>query len=666
LAVLLPNGTVYNPGGLSGAATAHAALSDSSNTSYVEHAPEWQPGIFEVGTYTKTAGSVVKHVRAIVKASSISVNPVKIRWGFQLGGVNYGETSNLQIAGTTPTVYNGPWVNVGDLAQASIDALRVYVDAQPLWTSARFYEASVEVLEASPPTTAVTGPTGALSASGINVTWTHTPGTEGGAQTAYQVRIFTSGQYDAPGFDPSTSAAYFDSGVVALGTDLHFLYVGAGTYRAYVRTAQSINGTSQWAAWDYEPFTVSLTEAEVLEVTAAGDGTIGAVEIIIDRDTGQDAWDHIELERSVDVSEQAALGVDGGFDSGYGGLSFITGITAAQVPAKFDISNGGGTDPTALTSVIQNTPSPWNGNYWLIGGTFDQDDRLTVAAGVYPFDVTPGDTVTVEAMAHSGLGANCVMRMGLAFYDAGGGVIPGAETEFPSHSAWKAYAHSMTVPAGARQATGTISIFGKTGASGAVCALAIDNWRMSKSVEWVAVPGADEITPGADQVTILDHLAPPDTAIRYRARAVKADGTLGDWVHSNTTVEWTSTDWFLKHPTDPSKTVSIGCLVTRPTLEQERPTGVFVIAGSNTPMVLYDELQDPTGELVFETETVADKDDLIALLTATGIVAAHFPEVYDIPNMWVSIPRFRPEFDSQVIEHYRRVWTLPFIETREP
>jgi hypothetical protein len=69
---------------------------------------------------------------------------------------------------------------------------------------------------------------------------------------------------------------------------------------------------------------------------------------------------------------------------------------------------------------------------------------------------------------------------------------------------------------------------------------------------------------------------------------------------------------------------------------------------------------------VFETETVAQKDDLVALLADTGVVAVHFPEVYDIPNMWVAIPRFRPEFDSQVIEHYRRVWTLPFVETRAP
>jgi hypothetical protein len=657
LAVLLPNGTVYNPGGLSGAATAHAALSDSSNTSYVEHAPEWQPGIYEVGTYTKTAGNVVKHVRAIVKASSISVNPVKIRWGFQLGGVNYGETSNLQIAGTTPTVYNGPWVNVGDLSQASIDALRVYIDAQPLWTVARFYEASIEVLEASPPTTALTSPTGAVASSSFPITWTHTPGTEGGPQSAWQIKIFSLSQYGAEGFNVDTTPGLYDSGLYPDTRTSLDGYLAAGSYRVYARTAQSINGTHQVAAWDYEDITVGAAwtgsdYSGVLEVTAAGDGTIGAAEIIVDIDPATESADHIELQRSWDVN---VIGDIGKFEQG----------STGGVATGWEVTTPIGT-PTSTSADVLNTPSPWDGYYQRVGATLDDGDRHGFATvDVYP--INPGDMIRFESMIHAGLGSNAGARMVVRYYDAAQTFAAADNYDFLAISAWLPYAAEFTAPTGAHYFDVAFEIFGETGASGAVCLIAFDNVHISVNGDgWQDVLGADEAAVSGDQATVVDHLAPPDEELRYRARAVTAAGTVSNYVYATASTSWTSTDWFLKHPTDPSKTVSIGCLVTRPTLEQERPTGVFVVAGSNTPMVLYDELQDPTGELVFETETVAEKDDLIALLTATGVVAAHFPEVYDIPNMWVSIPRFRPEFDSQVIEHYRRVWTLPFIETREP
>jgi hypothetical protein len=666
LAVLLPNGTIYNAGPVTGAASAHAALSDASNASYITLAPEFSASVFDTLGYTKTAGSAIKYVRAIVKASSISVNPVKIRWGFIHAGLVYGETSNLQISGTTATTYNGPWTNVGDLSQASIDALQVFVDAQPLWTSARFYEASLEVLEATPPTTAVTSPTGALTASTFTIAWTHTPGTEGGPQAAYQFKVFTQAQYESVGFSADTSSAQYDSGQTVGTASSVPGVLGAGTFRIYVRTAQYVNGTYQWAAWDYEAITISLTTSEVDAVTPAGDGTLGAIEIIVDIDSATDTADHVELERTADSDALAAIGIDGDFESGGNGFSFIGSIPNADVPAGFHIGLGGGGSPTTPTSDIQNAPSPWDGNYWLLGGTFDAADRLTGNPDTL-IAVSPGEVVTVGAMLHMGLGANCVAKLGISFLDDADELVAGGtEVDFPTLSAWRHYSHSITVPDGARQALGTVSIFGAPGAAGAACVLAVDKFRMSVGVDWEAVPNATDATVTSDQATILDYLVEPDVEYRYRARAVKSDGTVGYWVHSLEPVSWTSTNWFLKHPDDPSKSMSFACLEERPTLEQERPTGVFVISGADKPMVLYDEAQAPTGELVFPTETAAEAASLRELLEDAGVLYAQFPAIFDVASMWVAIPRWRPEFESQVVEDYYRIWTLPFIETRAP
>jgi hypothetical protein len=668
MAVLVPNGTVYNPGGLSGAASAHAALSDSSNTSYVEHAPEWSPGVYEVGTFTKTAGSVVKHMRAIVKASSISVNPVKIRWGFQIGGVNYGETSNLQISGTTPTVYNGPWWDVGDATQATIDALRVYVDAQPLWTSARFYEASIEVVEAAAPTTTITEPAGNPTTSTFDIAWTHTAGSEGGVQSAWHIKIFPLGQVTQSGFDVDTAPALYDSGLYPDGRDRFAATLATGSYRIYVRTAQSIYGRQQTAAWAYVDRTVGAAwtgadYATVAAVTAAGDATEGAVEVIVDIDPATATADHVELERSVDVDEWVAVGLDGTFESGGGGTSTIGAVSSANVPDGFLLSTGGGGEPASPTSAIQNTPSPWNNNYWIIGGTFDQDDRLTAAPFDY-IDVNPGDTVTVEADIHSGLGTNCVMRMGIAFLDESLNLVAGnTETEFGSWSAWRHYSHSLVAPVNSRKAVCQVSIFGNTGASAAACLLSLDNFRLSKTVAWTAVRDADTVTPVGDQVTILDYEAPPHATIRYRARATTAAGVVGEWVYTNDYAELAiERGVWIKDPLNPGLNTLVG-LVKAP---REWPIrqGVFEPAGAAEAVVISDVRSSRRVPFVFQTPTAEVEARLRAVITNRTVLIQ--PATTRFASGYFALGDLEEDPMTRWGDFPFRRWEVPGIEVAAP
>jgi hypothetical protein len=667
MALVFPDATVYNPGGLTGAATAHAALSDSSDASYVTHAPEWSAGIFEMATYTKTAGSVIKHVRANVRASSISVNPVKIRWGFQLGGVNYGETSNLQISGTTPTVYNGPWTNVGDLTQDQINALRAYVDAQPLWTNAKFYELSVELLEASPPTTAITEPAGNPTSSEFTIAWTHTAGTEGGPQSAWQIKIFPLGQVTQVGFDVDSAPPLYDSGLYPDARSSFAAVLAAGSYRIYMRTAQSISGTHQTASWVYIDRTVGAAwtgadYATVDAVTAAGDADAGAVEIIVDIDPATATADYVEVERSVDVDALAAIGIDGGFESGGNGFSFIGAISDANVPAGFHISYGGGGAPTSPTSVIEATV-PWNNNYWKIGGTFDDADRLTVNPDTL-IDVTPGVTVTVEAMIHSGLGTDCVGKMGISFLDAADVLVAGGtEIEFESWSAWRYYSHSLVVPENARKALGTVSIFGAPGASAAACLLSVDNFRMSTGVIWWPVRNATEATPVSDQVTILDYEAPPHLTLRYRARAVTAAGVRGEWIHANDYAEFTiARGVWVKDPLSPGDNVLLR-LVEAPRKWPIRQ-GVFEPAGAEAAIVISDVRSWRRIPFVFQTADAAEEARLRQLAKVSIVLIQ--PASDRIEQGYFSLGDLEEDPMTRHASFPFRRWQVPGIEVVAP
>ncbi len=159
------------------------------------------------------------------------------------------QQSDLGMPGET----GNDTVHVFIEAEANVELREVYLDV--IFNSA-------PVLSEVGPVDEDTGVAGVqvLSSSRPTIGYTYFDA-DGNAQERRRAKIFTPAQYDAVGFAPETSAAYWDSGEVfssdhgfAPGVDL-----GNGqTYRAYVK-AGDVGSGSRYGAWAAGPsFTMSL------------------------------------------------------------------------------------------------------------------------------------------------------------------------------------------------------------------------------------------------------------------------------------------------------------------------------------------------------------------------------------------------------------------------
>jgi hypothetical protein len=663
-ATIRPNATIYGGGTLTGGAgSTHATLADDSDGTYASKAAGSPPDHVSMGTTTKPAGSALTSIRPWMKLQSSSGTT---KANFTVPQVPQASVTGLSV-NNTPTIYYGPTFSVGDQSQAWINALEMTYST-PSGSNTRFLEAGIDLVFPEPPTCAITAPTGTITASSFTIAWTHTPGTNGGAQAAYQVRIFTSRQYLTDGFDEDTTPPHYESGTVASQAASMVGLLSAGLFDIYIRTAQSIGGgTLQWSDWDHELFTVSLTTSEVLEVNAAAEPTNGSVEIIVDIDPATDTASYVELERSIAPNEIIPLGIDGTFESGYGGETSVTGLTSADVPAGFLLYTGGGNEPASPTCALL-TATGWDDNYCRIGGTFDDGDRLLLQTGTgLAFDVSPGDTIAVEAMIHSGLGANCVGRLLIAFFDEALNFVSSVEAEIASLSAWRPYWFYAATPTGARYANGGVSIVGGTGASGAVCLLAVDNFYMGKDPTWTPVRGVEDIAVASDQVTLFDYAAPPDTEVRYRARAVKDDGTLGDWDYTpEPFLSWevVGNKVWVNALDDPSLNTQFK-ISAAPSATRTQRRAVFPIDGSPFPVVVSDVRS--AREITFEFQTATD-DEAAALLALADedIVLVHAPESFGVASGFWSFGDVQEVHFSDLKPLDNRRWRIDAVEVDEP
>jgi hypothetical protein len=295
---LRPNGTVA-AGTVTGAANAHTALNDDSDSSYV--AGNGANGtLVEMGTVAMGSGAVTKSARIRARA-----------WHTSASGQITAASSPAgpSLAGTVSTAngiltFAGGYSPVG-WSQASVDALRLQVSAQPVSANVRFYELYLDLIYVTQPVTTVTAvsPDPYTATNIIPIAWSNTLDADGDGQTRYEVKVYTDAQYGAGGFDPDTSDSYWESGEVvgsALTVNTGALATG-DTYRAYVRVAQTVNGASHWSAWAFDTFAVDVDTADVDTVTATGGDAGGRIQIDVTHDGASEAWELIEVQRSIDA-----------------------------------------------------------------------------------------------------------------------------------------------------------------------------------------------------------------------------------------------------------------------------------------------------------------------------------------------------------------------------
>jgi hypothetical protein len=276
---LRPNTTVQlGLGTVVGAASASAALSDNSDSSYVQISSLCQldSQVVRVGFPTPTlpAGAMVysvtlrRRIQTVVTGSPIPVcnhwfrsvtgtigvagQTQKITKSFFNSPCPTSVTTSAWVAETIGTFTTGPggqpWNVATNLTGFTYDLGRGDSSTSLLNVSEVYLDVTYQSLSV----VTVTGPSSPSTATQPTVTWAYSS-PESQPQQSYQVAVYTAAQVAAPGFAALVTTPLEGSGVV-LGQDLQWTLpsdITDGSYTAYVQC------TSQWGGTGAFPTAIS-------------------------------------------------------------------------------------------------------------------------------------------------------------------------------------------------------------------------------------------------------------------------------------------------------------------------------------------------------------------------------------------------------------------------
>lgn len=296
---LRPNGTVTAADSVTGAASAHAAASDDSDSSYFV---DGDNVVLDLETHTLST-AVTKSLQLTIRGRADSgLVPTNANCRLRSGGLE-NTWVQLTFVELPDTIVERSASAAVSLTQTQLDAL---VFSAYMFGSAdlRVYEVTATLTYVAQPSTTVTAvsPDPYTASTLVPIAWTNTLDADGGDQTRYEIKVFTDAQYGAGGFDPDTSTPYYTSGEVvsaSAGADVGPLENG-DTYRAYVRVAQTVNGALHWSDWAYDQFTMDVDTADVDTVTAVATDASGLITITVEWDNASEGWAYIEVQRSID------------------------------------------------------------------------------------------------------------------------------------------------------------------------------------------------------------------------------------------------------------------------------------------------------------------------------------------------------------------------------
>lgn len=311
VSTLRPTSTDANSGcTITGGATVHAVLADNSDASYITSIGSGDQIEVVAGPNPSSAGALLKSIAVRARHARTSAGSMNIEFDMHLvrsGASTVHMTTKPTITWTTITTnvvlaYMAP---AGQLLSA-LSQLQLDVEKGSS-TAYRLYELYADVTYVVVPVADVTDPAGTITDTNLpTVGWGATLDSDGGPQTHYEVKIFTDAQYGAGGFNPSTSSAFDQSGIVE-GTAGEWtpssIPLPNDTYRAYVRVAQLVNGYRHWSAWDFSQFTIAIVSdpPDPPDFSVTPEDNDGRVRIDIDTGAGTGATtDYFEIQRSSD------------------------------------------------------------------------------------------------------------------------------------------------------------------------------------------------------------------------------------------------------------------------------------------------------------------------------------------------------------------------------
>ena len=279
-----------------GSGSVHAALADSSDSTYITRTSTTVPASYEAefGTQTLLSTEKVEYVNLRARASigttgniQLSLGVITDRNGRTVSySVPYSKSNTLATTTLDTALKLTSAPNGQAWSQTLIDNLVVkFTDtATASGDRANLYELFIDVVTTNQPSVTVTAPSGTITDTTFpSITWTYAD-TDGDPQSAYEIKVFDSTTYGAGTFSPDTSTPTVETGIVTSSNDGQTLeadLADATTYRAYVRVAQLLNGSNYFSNWAYSQFTIDVDAPATPLITAFYDSDLGAVTLTV-------------------------------------------------------------------------------------------------------------------------------------------------------------------------------------------------------------------------------------------------------------------------------------------------------------------------------------------------------------------------------------------------
>lgn len=224
------------------------------------------------------------------------------------------------------------------------------------------------ILAVAPPSVNITAPVGTITTTTRPaITWTFSDAALR-TQAAFHAKVFTAAVAAGGGFDPLTSTALYDSGVVAGNAATVTPKVDFPPDGTDLVTYVRVLAGSQWSAWDTQTFKVVITAPAAPTLTAVEDASMNAVTLTATGASGgtfAGGYRHY-IEHKVPGGEWLPVRF-GTFLTPGGGVSTVKdNEVPAQVAVSFraktlGITAGGGlvASPWSSTATCTLHPTKW-------------------------------------------------------------------------------------------------------------------------------------------------------------------------------------------------------------------------------------------------------------------------------------------------------------------
>lgn len=306
MTTLRPNATVSNLaqpiGGDGTTANAWQLLLDDSDSTYMR-VLNGDYFSMALDDFVLPAGDVIKAAAIRLRTAKESAEAVAQLYPYT-PQPPFGQDIRQTVSWGVPTTTTIVTVTQAGITVAALDGLAVFVRNGSFFASVlRVYEMYVDVTHVEQPIVTAEGPTGTVDTTNQPVVeWSNTLDPDGGAQTTYQVKVFSDAEYLAGGFDPDTSVPTAGSEVTAGAVTSWQINEALpdDTYRAYVRVAQTVNGVLHWSDWDNVEFAILVDLPAAPTLTLTVDNENARIQIDLDDNAGDATTDYLEVQRSLD------------------------------------------------------------------------------------------------------------------------------------------------------------------------------------------------------------------------------------------------------------------------------------------------------------------------------------------------------------------------------